>query len=362
MKKLLLEDFDNLKKMSVKEYTLFQKWYEINNKEWTSNELQRIWEVKNSIWFPKDPNDYKKIEPDIINVNDKNTMLTWNILRIFISTMPWKQNVGRLMRFIIVDKKTMGYLGVLSLASDFISLSPRDNFIGWTYDHRINKKMLAYTAMGSSIVPTQPIGFNYTGGKLMTLMLCTDKIVNLWNEKYKERLIGITTTSLYGGYSQYNGLKHWKKCGTSKGKIPLEPSEETYQKIRQWVKETYPKDFERITVNKNKVLSRPKSRLLSFAYTRLKVKPPENNAPRGVYFCELYDNSREFLSMKTKDFGNVKFNNSVDTLFSLWIEKYAKKRISNIMSSKRYNTNSLFYDNIIDKSWEETKRMYINES
>lgn len=361
IKKLLLEDFDRFGKMTVREYLLYQKWYEINNKEWSSQEQQRMWEIKNSLWRSEDPDDYKKIEPEVIEVNDKNTSLTWNILRVFIHTMPWRQNVGRLMKFIVMDKKTMTYLGILSLASDFVSLGPRDSFIKWTYDHRIKRKMLNYTAIGSCIVPSQPLGYNYTGGKLMTLMLCSDRVVDAWNRKYKEPLVGITTTSLYGGYSQYNSLKYWKKCGTSEGNIPLEPSEEMYQKIRNWVRETYPTDFEKITVNKDKVLSRPKSRLLLYSYTKMKVKPPVNNAPRGVYFCELVDGCNKFLSLKIKETGDKKFDNSISTLFSLWRDRYAKNRISILLKDNRYNTKSLFYDNIIGKTWNETREMYLNE-
>jgi len=281
VKKQLRKNFEYLQQMSIPEYTLYRKWEEVNQKEWTVDERSRIWEIKNSIWSPNHPDDYLKLQPDVINVTSKSDSQTWNLLRIFISTMPWKQNVGRIMRFIVYDKRTSMYLGVLSLASDFISLSPRDNYVGWDYNTRINKRMLNYTAMGSSIVPTQPLGFNYVGGKLMTLVLCSDKVVKAWDNKYghKEPLIAITTTSLYGGFSQYNNLKHWKKCGTTEGKIPMEPSDVMYQKIRTWVKEKYPKDFRRMTVNKKKILSRPKNKLLTFAYKKLGIKPPDNDAP-----------------------------------------------------------------------------------
>lgn len=361
LKTKIRELFEELEKMSVQEYTLYKKWEEVNYKEWSLEERQRIFEIKNSIWVPNDSNDYLKLQPDIIHVNDKNTSLTWTLLRTFISTMPWKQSVGRIMRFIIYDRLTRQYLGVLSLASDFISLIPRDQFVGWDFSQRTKKKMLNYTAMGSSIVPTQPLGYNYVGGKLATLMLCSKKVVNTWAMKYKEPLVAITTTSLYGGFSQYNNLKYWTKCGTTEGKIPLEPTDKVYFMIREWVKEKYPTDFRKLTVNEDKILSRPKQRMLAFAYSKLGVKPPENNAPRGVYFCRLYENTNEFLSMKVRDPGRPLFDNELNKMTNLWKEKYAKKRVENLIKTDRFKTDTLFYDDLIGLSWKKAKEKYLPE-
>ena len=355
------KDFDYLQKMSIPESTLYRKWCELNKYEWSVTEKQLIWETQHSIWYPNKPEDYEKLEPGIIVVDDKNTGLIWTILRKFISTMPWKQNVGRMMRFIVIDKITKKYLGVLSLASDFSSLTPRDKYIGWTYKQRIEEKMLIYTAMGSTIVPTQPLGYNYTGGKLLTLLLCSDKVVNSWNKKYKEPLLGITTTSLYGGFSQYTGLKYWKKCGTSEGKIPLELSEDMYQEIRRWVKEKYPNDFKKITVNTTKILSRPKQRLLSFAYQKLKVKPPNNKAPRGVYFCKLYKETNDFLSKKVKNISTPLFDNDINVLVKIWKERYAKRRIESLVNQGKNKNTILFYSDIIGMDWKTTKKKYLNE-
>lgn len=165
-------------------------------------------------------------------------------MRELVSTASWHASPGRMGRYIVVHKEkkphplgfeditTHKYLGVISVASDFISIGGRDSHIGWTREQRLNG-MLKHTAMGSSIVPTQPFGYNYLGGKLVALMVGSDVIENDWNNRYKETLAGITTTSLYGGVSQYNGLKYWKKCKTSEGKIKIEPSEMVYNQLRE---------------------------------------------------------------------------------------------------------------------------------
>jgi len=361
IKKLLRLNFEVLQKMTVPEITLYKKWQEINAKEWSTEEKQRIWEVGMSLWTPKNPDDYKKLEVGIIPVENKTDSLTWTILRVFCHTMPWNQNVGRIIRYIIWDKKTKTYLGVLSMASDFISLLPRDNHIGWTFEQRTKEKMLNYTSMGSTIAPTQPLGFSYLGGKLAALCLCSDRVVDVWNNRYKEPLISITTTSLYGSFSQYNGLKYWRKCGTTEGKIPLEPSDDVYQKIRKWVKEKYPNDFEKLTVNKEKVLSRPKARMLAFAYGKLGISVPNNSAPRGVYYCKLFENSNNFLSKKTTEIGKKSFDNRLEVLVDLWKKKYAEKRVTNLLKDGRYNKNFLYYEDLIGMDWKETRKKYLSE-
>ena len=352
---------EEMSQIPVEEYTLYRKWCEINEKEWSAADRQRIFEIENSMWVPKEPEDYLKLEPVLYHTSDPFINKTWLILRIFTSTMPWNINVGRIQRFVVADKVTRQYLGVISVASDFISLGGRDKHIGWNYNQRIKNKMLNHTACGTSIVPTQPLGFSFVGGKLMALLTACDVIENIWNEKYKELLVGITTTSLYGGYSQYNRLSYWKKCASTEGRIPLEPIDSVYKELRQWVKDNYPSDFDRITKNTTKILSRPKNRMLNFAYAKLKIRPPENHFSRGVYWCSLYENSEDFLAKRTAKLGERKFDNSVRSLTNLWKERYASKRVKSLVKSGRYKTDKLFYNGMIGLSWDETKDKYLKE-
>ena len=64
--------------------------------------------------------------------------------------------------------------------------------------------------MGFNIVPTQPFGFNYLGGKLLALLASSKELKQQFDEKYKIDLKYFETTSLYGttkGVSMYDGLK-----------------------------------------------------------------------------------------------------------------------------------------------------------
>jgi len=373
LKKLIEDNLQSLQNMSVPEYTLYQKWLEINNMyQSVNNNVNAFFDVpasnlpsteqavKDNIWIPKNPNDYLNLEPEVVHVNSKEDKKIWRILRIFTHRMSWKQNPGRFLNFYVVDKKTGKYLGIFSMGSDFINVGGRDKYVGWTKEHKMDGGRLKYTCMGSTISSTQPLGYNYLGGKLISLLVCSEVPENIWNSKYNESLVGITTTSLYGGFSQYNNLKYWKKCKSSEGKIPLEPSEDVYLKIKEWCRKNFPEEYNKATRKREdgSIPSHSKTKITGKVFKELKIKQLSNNAPRGVYFCSLYENTRDFLSMKTDTLGNKKFDNSVKVLSELWKEKYAKKRVKNLENPKN---GILFYDELIGMSWEETKQKYLND-
>jgi hypothetical protein len=161
LKEAVLTELDFLHTMSAEEYTLYRKWQEINNKyplapmvpkdtvgfffggDFISTEYPEVQAVKENMWMPETVGDYLKLEP-VVRQTDKKTVKIWNILRTFTSTMLNNPNIGRNLRFIIEDNVTGKYLGVICLSSDFLDLTPRDNWIGWTREIRTQKKMIAY--------------------------------------------------------------------------------------------------------------------------------------------------------------------------------------------------------------------------
>ena len=64
--------------------------------------------------------------------------------------------------------------------------------------------------MGFAIVPTQPFGYNYLGGKLLALMCVSHFMREKLNQVFEKDIALFETTSLYGSSSsssQYDGLK-----------------------------------------------------------------------------------------------------------------------------------------------------------
>jgi len=383
LKDNLTKELSYAANMSVEEYTLYQKWCEVKNKypAQTVNTLfgeesqlvdlskdKLLSHVKNNIWSPQDPMDFEKLQPELIYTKDSPELpQLWNAIRTFASTMKNNNNIGRNLNFIVRDKPTKKYLGVICISSDFLDLTPRDSYIGWDRERK-TKKMINHTAIGSTIVPLQPLGYNYTGGKLLALMCLSDKVQETWKKEYGDTMVGVTTTSLYGSFSQYQNLKHWKKRGHSAGSVSYEATKPTIQMLRKWIMENHTrKYFEWYSATKptGQPYKRDhRNRSHTFAYSKLGI-PKEltkSDHSRGIYFSTLYDNTREFLREEIPEDKLVKsFDSSVDALSELWRERYARKRIKSLIDQTRTNMETLYYDDLIHLTWEETKEKYLKQ-
>ena len=329
-------------------------------------------QVKSNFWMPKEPDDYANLKP-VMKLHNGELAETWNAIRTFTSTMKNNSNIGRNLFYTIEDEVTGKYLGVICISSDFLDLTPRDNAIGWSRDVKTSQSMINHTAIGSTIVPLQPLGYNYMGGKLLALLCLADTVQNDWKERYGDVLVGVTTTSLYGntksnGLSQYDGLEHWNKMGFSSGSVAFEPSRATKKMIFNWLKENHTKKYFEWWEAKNKQglpLKRDhKNRSLHFAYPKLGI-PKEltrTEHQRGIYFSPLYDNTSEYLRKEIGDDKLVKsFDTSLEALTNIWKTKYAKGRISMLKKKNTVSYETLFYDDLIKMSWEETKAKYLTQ-
>ncbi len=383
LKERLITELGYVSGMTVEEYTLYQKWCEVKNKypAQTVNTLfgeesqlvdlskdKLLTHVKNNIWSPQDPMDFEKLQPELIYTKDSPELpQLWNAIRTFASTMKNNNNIGRNLNFIVRDKPTKKYLGVICISSDFLDLTPRDSYIGWDRERK-TKKMINHTAIGSTIVPLQPLGYNYTGGKLLALMCLSDKVQETWKREYGDTMVGVTTTSLYGSFSQYQNLRHWKKRGHSAGSVSYEATKPTIQMLRKWIMENHTrKYFEWYSATKptGQPYKRDhRNRSHTFAYSKLGI-PKEltkSDHSRGIYFSTLYDNTREFLREEIPEDKLVKsFESSVDALSELWRERYARKRIKSLIDQTRTNMETLYYDDLIHLTWEETKEKYLKQ-
>jgi hypothetical protein len=388
LKETLIKDLTYASQMDVREYTLYQKWCEVKER-YPMNEPNALTEllgesptmvnpeqkilideVKSNFWMPNGPDDYQNLNP-VLKLYNGELAETWNAIRTFSSTMKNNSNIGRNLFYAVVDEKTDKYLGVICISSDFLDLTPRDNAIGWSRDIKTQQHMINHTAIGSTIVPLQPLGFNYMGGKLLALLCLSDTVEKDWKARYGDTLVGVTTTSLYGntksnGLSQYDGLDHWNKMGFSSGSVAFEPKRTTSRMIFDWIKENHPRKYFEWWEAKNQQglpLKRDhKNRSLNFAYSKLGI--PKNlirtEHQRGIYFSPLYTNTNEYLRKEIGDAELVKlFDNSTETLANLWKSKYAKGRISMLKKKNNVSYESLFYDDLIHLTWEETKAKYL---
>ena len=119
-----------------------------------------------------------------------------------------EQNVpGRELKWIVYEKNTNKILGFIRFGSPTINSKPRNIWLGNSPDLKIFNR---HAVMGFVIVPSQPFGYNYLGGKLLALLCCSHFARETLNEKFKKNIALFETTSLYGSVtdsSQYDGLK-----------------------------------------------------------------------------------------------------------------------------------------------------------
>ena len=142
--------------------------------------------------------------------------------------MEFQANPGRNVKCYVKDRTSGKILGQICLGSDITALGVRDQYIGWTKEDKFKGGKLNNTSIATTIVSTQPFGYNFLGGKLIAALATSPEVREYWKKKYNNVLVGLGTTSLYGIHSQYNGIPHFKTLGESKGKISTKPDDSVY--------------------------------------------------------------------------------------------------------------------------------------
>ena len=370
-KKEFINNLDMLKSMSVEEQTLYKKWQEFNKDEKLMSQITSLDVISNQLWKPTDINN---LEQTIQEINDMEPIVEytqdnakWTLLRQGISSMEFVANPGRNIKFYVKDKVSNKYLGVICMGSDVTSLGSRDEYIGWTRDNKFKDGKLNHTAIGTSIIATQPLGYNFLGGKLVSALVTCSTIRDKWQEMYNETLVGATTTALYGIHSQYNGIPHWKTLGETKGKISIKPDDSAYDVWHQWLKDNETEKYEKL------VELRPngqpqtgiKQKIIQMIYQELGIKRAkyEHGFKRGAYYADIYENGRPFLRNEINEDELVmkeKYKLDYDRIINWWKPK-AIRRYEKLHKENRLKPESLFYSDIIGMSWEETKEKYLGD-
>ena len=114
---------------------------------------------------------------------------------------------GRELKWMVFEKNTNKVIGFVRFGSPTINSKPRNIWLGKQPDLSLFNR---HAAMGFVIVPSQPFGYNYLGGKLLAMLCCTHEVRDILNKKYDADICHFETTSLYGttkSSSQYDGLK-----------------------------------------------------------------------------------------------------------------------------------------------------------
>ena len=377
-RKKFVDNLDFLKSMSVQEQTLYKKWQEFNADVYSmTQKATHFTKIENSIWTPKDINNKEQtikeieaLEPYVEMTEQGNAKHNeeWTLVRRLIHTMEFTANPGRNVKFYVKDKVSGKILGIICLGSDVTSLGARDTFIGWSKDNKFKDGKLKHTSIGTTICCAQPLGFNFLGGKLVAALVTSSVVRDAWKKLYGQTLVGLSTTSLYGIHSMYNSIPLWKTLGSSSGKIALKPDDSTYEVWHEWLKENEADEYKRQTTQKEGVAGPPtgvKQKVINMIFRAVGVKASTymHGFKRGIFYADMYENGKEFLrgEIEEKDLKmKQKYIADSDYIMKWWKPK-AIKRYSKLHDENRLKPEKLFYGDIVGKTWEETKEMYLSE-
>lgn len=297
--------------------------------------------------------DMHPLDMDIeVRIADKRF---WSLLEVTSSHINQSSSPGRTLELMVFERNTNKILGFIKIGSPVINLRPRTEWLGKpldTHNIEVMQRFNNVACMGHIIVPVQPFGYNYLGGKLLAAICCSHKAKELFDAKYGSNICHFETTSLYGstkGASQYDGMRPYLRYkGLTESDFVPHLTDTKFRQIKTWwEKET---DVPIRTLSSSVKLAKTRI-MISKIQQSLKEHDPEaakhfkivvENAKAMVekkrtYMCDYgFANTREYILGETdtllqKDnYESYSFENAVD-----WWKKKAAKRYDSLLEDGR---------------------------
>jgi len=252
--------------------------------------------------FTMHPND---MDLEVVEIPSESWESMLSITSSHINIAP----VGRNIKVAVREKNTGKYVGFIRLGSPVINCRPRNEMLGQVFTQTPEgaKRFNNSAMMGFVIVPSQPFGYNYLGGKLLAAICTSHEMREIVNKKYNMNLCLFETTSLYGSSkttSQYDGMKPYirYKGLTESDFLPMmhgKPYFELKDFVQSKVGELVDKD-----VSSKKL----KISMKIIALTKAALK----GTPEGVAFQTTIDNAKNLTEQKRYYISDYGFKNMVD--------------------------------------------------
>ena len=272
----------------------------------------------------------------------------WDIYLNMISSHSNMTSIpGRCLRLAVIEKNTNKWVGFIRLGSPVINMKPRNEMLGGVFTQtKESAKSFNHTSvMGFVIVPSQPFGFNYLGGKLLAAICCSHWVRERLNKKYNMNTCLFETTSLYGSSkssSQYDGMKPYLRFKglTDSDFLPMmhgKPYEELKNYVEAAVGEIVPEDA---SSRKLKISNR------IIALTKAGLK----GSPEYESFMKTISNALGLTERKRYYASNYGFSNFTDVVMGRTDklvkdkENYDKFELENVIewwkkkAANRYET------------------------
>jgi hypothetical protein len=258
---------------------------------------------------------------------------TWETLLDITSSHVNIAPVGRNVKLAVKEKTTGKYVGFIRLGSPVINCKPRNEMLGqvFTQQPEWGKRFNNSAMMGFVIVPAQPFGYNYLGGKLLAAICTSHEVREIVNKKYGMNLCLFETTSLYGSsktVSQYDGMKPYirYKGLTDSDFLPMMHGK-PYSELRDYVQAiTGPLVDEDASSKKLKI----SMKIISLTKAALK------GTPEGDTFLATIEKAKRLTEQKRYYVSDYGFKNMVDYVnckadVLIPGENYEKHKLANLV-------------------------------
>ena len=280
----------------------------------------------------------------------------YNTLLKAVSSHNNESNIpGRELRWMVFEKNTKKVLGFIRFGSPTINSKPRNEWLGKAPNLSIFNR---HAAMGFVIVPSQPFGYNYLGGKLLALLCCSHFARETLNQVFEKDIALFETTSLYGSTtdaSQYDGLKPFMRYkGLTESKFLPLLHDEAFHKLHD--RFTLLNNNTPLTDSKasSKKMKR-QTKMISITRNSLKEYGLDNELDqfnsviqtalsltqkKRTYFCEYgYSNVREVILGEQEELlrGPNWDKFYLENIISWWKRK-ATKRYEKLKAEDRFRT------------------------
>jgi hypothetical protein len=266
---------------------------------------------------------------------------TWETLLAITSSHINKAPVGKNIQLAVREKNTGKILGFIRLGSPVIYMKPRNEMLGqvWIQNQDTAKRFNDACIMGFVIVPSQPFGFNYLGGKLLSAICTSHTVREICNKKYNMNLCLFETTSLYGTtkqVSQYDGMKPYIRYkGLTESDIVPMMHGQRYFDLRDYVES---KVGDLLGGDESTTSRKMRTFTKIIALTKAALK----GTPEGTAFLETIENAKSLTEKKRYYVSDYGFKNMVD---------YIGCKTDKLLPGENYDKHEL--SNVID--WWRTK-------
>lgn len=279
---------------------------------------------------------------------------------IVASQMIQKSIPGKTLKWVVYEKNTNKIVGFIRFGSPTINSKPRNEFLGKplnTTDKAVMRRFNDSCIMGFNIIPTQPFGYNYLGGKLLAGICNSHLARRTLRDKYNSEFCMFETTSLYGSSkssSMYDGMRPYLRyIGLTDSDFVPSINDGKYAFLKDWF-ENKNEGVPLVDAEASSRKLKTQGKMISIIRNSLEKNDSEMLRPFKQCFVDAknlteqkrqylgtygYKNVKEYMNLETDtleknvNFDRFEFENVIS-----WWKKHASKRFENLQRDGRLRT------------------------